>query len=94
VTRSISVRRNPTMVRRTWHLDGNGTVAVRTGGFVHRTYIHGGQSAVGRPDGWDQPGAGEAIHQPSAGRKKKSRDRLCKATSMDGFWMACQLFFL
>jgi hypothetical protein len=55
--------------------------AVRTGGFVHRTYTRaGGQFAVCRTDGWDQLGAGEAIHQPS-GRKKKSRRRLCKATT-------------
>lgn len=59
--------------------------AVRTGGFVHRTYTRaGGQFAVCRTDGWDQLGAGEAIHQPS-GRKKKNQDADYAKLRRDGF---------
>lgn len=69
VTSSISVRRNP---QKLWYGVSIMATGHGTGGLVHRTYAGGTvcRGPAGRTDGWDQLGAGEAIHQPS-GREKK-----------------------
>jgi hypothetical protein len=83
VTSSISVRRNP---QKLWYGVSIMATGHGTGGLVHRTYAGGTvcRGPAGRTDGWDQLGAGEAIHQPSGREKKiqkKNRHRSTRGTN-------------